>query len=76
LYQRGEQGFGQAGLTVALSLDQVIGRPSNANLLGKRFTSLRDGLSEIDWVPDLGVDIESSHWFRGLATCALLCGQN
>lgn len=34
----------------------------------------RDQLAEIDWVPDLGRDIGSVTWFRGLATLSLLCG--
>lgn len=73
MYQRREQGFGQAGLTVALSLDQVIGRAEPATPLNRRLDDLRERLSEIDWVPDLGVDIGSRAWFRGAATCTLLC---
>ncbi len=34
----------------------------------------RERLSEIDWVPDLGADIGSLDWFRGLGTLTLLCG--
>jgi murein DD-endopeptidase MepM/ murein hydrolase activator NlpD len=73
LYQRNDQGFGQAGLTVTLSLDQVIGPQPVAGSIAARSGQLREWLSEIDWVPDLGVDIGSRHWFRGLATCTLLC---
>lgn len=73
MYQRGEQGFGQAGLTVALSLDQVIARPAVTTPFGERLASLKEHLSEIDWVPDLGVDIGSRQWFRGLVTCLSLC---
>jgi murein DD-endopeptidase MepM/ murein hydrolase activator NlpD len=32
-----------------------------------------DRLSEVDWVPDLGMDIGSLSWFRGLASLGLLC---
>ncbi len=32
----------------------------------------RDTLAEIDFVPDLGEDIGSAHWFRGLASLTLL----
>ncbi len=74
MYQRSEHGFGQAGLTVALSLDQVIPRSAARTPLGARFEGLRERLSEIDWVPDLGVGIGTLTWFRGLGTCALLCG--
>ncbi len=73
MYQRSEQGFGQAGLTVALSLDQVIARAPAVPALNTRLADLRERLSDIDWVPDLGVDIGSRVWFRGVATCALLC---
>ena len=72
MYQRSEQGFGQAGLTVALSLDQVIARPAAASSLRETLANWHERLSEIDWVPDLGVDIGSRHWFRGAATCILL----
>jgi murein DD-endopeptidase MepM/ murein hydrolase activator NlpD len=34
----------------------------------------RERLSEIDWVPDLGSDIGSLDWFRGLGTLTVLCG--
>ena len=73
MYQRNEQGFGQAGLTVALSLDQVIAQPSSYGRFGARVGEWHERLSEIDWVPDLGVDIGSRNWFRGLATCMVLC---
>jgi murein DD-endopeptidase MepM/ murein hydrolase activator NlpD len=73
LFQRSEQGFGQAGLTVALSLDQRIAQTPPAGRFGPRISTFSDKLSAIDWAPDLGHDIGSLTWFRGLATCALLC---
>ena len=33
----------------------------------------RVALARTDWVPDLGQDIGSRTWWRGLATCAGLC---
>ena len=36
--------------------------------------TIRELLSEVEWVPDLGRDIGSAIWFRGLATLVLLCG--
>ena len=36
--------------------------------------SWRERLAQIDLVPDLGSDIGSREWWRGLATLALLCG--
>src|SRR3546814_3809198 len=35
---------------------------------------LRDRLTELDLVPDLGSNIGSAEWWRGLATLTLLCG--
>ncbi len=34
----------------------------------------RESLAEVDWVPDLGVDIGSPAWFRGLVTLVALSG--
>lgn len=36
--------------------------------------ALRETLAVTDWVPDLGRDIGSFTWFRGVATLCLLCG--
>ncbi len=38
-----------------------------------RLDDLRDTLSRIDWVPDLGARVGSRSWWRGLATCTALC---
>ncbi len=74
MYQRSEQGFGLAGATVALSLDQAIDYVPSKPKVSDRFKNISNTLSDIDWVPDLGTDIGSLNWFRGLFTCALLCG--
>ena len=42
--------------------------------LSETFGTWRDQLAGVDWVPDLGQDIGSFTWFRGLATLVLLCG--
>ena len=34
----------------------------------------QEKLADVDWVPDLGRDIGSFTWFRGVATLGLLCG--
>lgn len=41
---------------------------------GKNLAEWREYLSELDWVPDLGVEIGSPTWFRGLVTLTALCG--
>jgi murein DD-endopeptidase MepM/ murein hydrolase activator NlpD len=74
LYQRNEMGFGLAGSTVALSLDQAIDYTPPKPTLADRMTRLRDRSHDFDWVPDLGSEIGSRTWLRGVTTCALLCG--
>ncbi len=64
-------GFGQAGLTAALSLDQVIHAPPQG-LLAEWMERVREGLAHADIAPDLGTRIGSAEWWRGLATCISL----
>ena len=40
----------------------------------EKFAQAREYLAEVDWVPDLGVDIGSPSWFRGLVTLVALSG--
>lgn len=40
----------------------------------EKFAQWREYLSELDWVPDLGMDIGSPTWFLGLITLTALCG--
>jgi hypothetical protein len=40
----------------------------------EKLAEWREYLTDVDWVPDLGVDIGSPAWFRGLVTLAALCG--
>ena len=42
-------------------------------LAAAKATSIRHFFSRIDWAPDLGADLGSVQWWRGLATIALLC---
>nr|WP_229955526.1 M23 family metallopeptidase [Parasphingorhabdus litoris] len=52
--------------------------PASPFAMPEVFASLsedwREKLAQTDWVPDLGRDIGSFTWFRGLATLVLLCG--
>lgn len=66
---RQPQGFGQAGLAVALTLDQIL--PPVPARPGWR-ANWRDRLSEAELVTDLGEDLFSRRWWQGLATCSLL----
>lgn len=79
MYQRQEQGFGHGGGTAALTLDQAISfgcaglAPASATRAGWR-ARLRERRERLDLVVDLGARIGSRQWWRGLATCAALCG--
>lgn len=73
MFQRNDQLFGSGAATVALSLDNAIAFRPGLPGIADRLRLRSDQLSGIDWVPDLGRDIGSLQWFRGLATCALLC---
>ena len=59
----------------ALSLAQVLpphGQPYHAAPNHKQ--QWRHRIAEFDWVPDLGANIGTRSWWRGVATLALLCG--
>ncbi|UVO55579.1 M23 family metallopeptidase [Sphingomonas sp. SUN039] len=71
LFQASENGFGGGG-TAMLSLDRALpdaripfGRAGLAKPSANWFS--------IDVLPDLGIDIGSRHWWRGLAACIALC---
>ncbi len=73
MYQRSEFGFGQAGLTATLSLDQII-HPVKPRFASRDwFADVSESISHHDLVPDLGRRIGSAEWFRGLFTCLSLC---
>lgn len=59
----GEQGGGAAALT--------FGRVERAQT-APRLLHVQDRLADIDWTPDLGANIGSRDWWRGLATCTSL----
>jgi murein DD-endopeptidase MepM/ murein hydrolase activator NlpD len=70
LYQRSENLFGQAGLTATLSHAQIIHYPSPP---ATGWRAHFDRIAALDLVPDLGVDVGTFAWFRGLLTCLALC---
>ncbi|MHC9419105.1 M23 family metallopeptidase [Sphingomonas citri] len=72
MFLRDDQGMELAG----------AGGRGNGRAFGRQLVPLaergaldraRVALARIDWVPDLGQDIGSRTWWRGLATCAALC---
>jgi murein DD-endopeptidase MepM/ murein hydrolase activator NlpD len=71
LYQFNQFGAGAGGGAAALSLDQPFRRPAIARGFGAKGTAR--AVADLDLVTDLGVRIGSREWFRGLATCGVLC---
>lgn len=76
MFQQNDIGFGGGGAAI-LSLDRAI--PSASGPFGgipfgraglPKSSTARFG---VDVLPDLGVDIGSKHWWRGLAGCLALC---
>lgn len=62
----------QGGAPVSPWLADSLARPAPAPTPDWR-TRLRDWAEDVDLVPDLGQQIGSLTWFRGLATCFGLC---
>lgn len=73
---------GYTGGVAALSLAHAL--PAGARLpdtgaglggstLSDKLADWRHAIADIEWAPDLGSDIGSRRWWRGLATLLLLC---
>jgi len=60
-----------AAITAAIPLRTSL---PTGNFSDERFAEWREYFADFDWVPDLGVDIGSPTWFRGLVTLTALCG--
>ncbi len=74
MFLRNDQGFELAGGTTARGLARPFGRAAAvARPLGT-IARLRDDAVRVDWAPDLGAQIGSRDWWRGLATFTALCG--
>jgi murein DD-endopeptidase MepM/ murein hydrolase activator NlpD len=72
VFLRNESGLELAGGTTSRRLATPgFGRAVPAPLPAA--PSLFDTLGRIDWTPDLGTQIGSRDWWRGLATCTALC---
>ncbi|MEP2990177.1 MAG: peptidoglycan DD-metalloendopeptidase family protein [Parasphingorhabdus sp.] len=65
--------YGDGTAAIAAPLANMPSLPARKNL-AEIWENWKDSLSEVDWIPDLGRDIGSLTWFRGLATLSLLCG--
>ncbi len=65
-----DQGNGAA----AIAVDPRASTFAVPETLTSAVDNWREELAQTDWVPDLGRDIGSFTWFRGLVTLTLLCG--
>lgn len=73
LYRRSEFGLNQSGSVAALSINQIIGVGAADSNLAGRWRNAVHKIETLDLAPDLGADIGSLRWWRGFATCGLLC---
>jgi murein DD-endopeptidase MepM/ murein hydrolase activator NlpD len=72
LYYRNDGGIGFGGGTAVLSLDNAI--PAGTPIFGRADPIHKPGkLDTFDFTPDLGAEIGTTTWWRGLATCVALC---
>ena len=71
MFQRSENGFGQAGLTLTLNSAHAL--PDLREGLRGRVDQMLEYVATMDLVPDLGANVGSTSWFRGLLTCTILC---
>ena len=70
MFLRNDHGLELAGGTAARPFGRA---PGVARDVG-RIASLHGAAAAIDWAPDLGAQIGSRDWWRGLATFSALCG--
>jgi murein DD-endopeptidase MepM/ murein hydrolase activator NlpD len=74
LFQRHDHVPGQTAATAALSMSQSVGFGQRlAGHDGDRREGWRDRLAALDLVPDLGTNIGTGEWWRGVATVVVLC---
>ncbi len=71
MFQRSELGFGQAGLTLTLNSAHAL--PNHRDGWQGQLDRILEHVSSLDLVPDLGANVGSISWFRGLLTCTVLC---
>ncbi|AXJ95219.1 MULTISPECIES: M23 family metallopeptidase [unclassified Sphingomonas] len=76
MFLRNDHGLELAGGGASRALPHLAasGRAADRPLLARLHTAALDATHDIDWVPDLGSQIGSRAWWRGLATLAGLVG--
>lgn len=76
MFGKRETGFAAVGsggeVVIADAMVQPLRYPPPAPPASRAHPGWRQRFTEIDWVPDLGEDIGSLSWFRGLGTLTLL----
>ena len=74
MFEGSSKSFGTAnGAGYSGAGDMAIADAMMTPLRSSIAPNWREKLAAIDWVPDLGEDIGSARWFRGLATLTVLC---
>jgi murein DD-endopeptidase MepM/ murein hydrolase activator NlpD len=74
LFQKNEFGVSHGGAAAAsLWLSDALAASGPIPARNDWRTRIAEWAEDVNLVPDLGRDIGSLEWFRGLATCALLC---
>jgi murein DD-endopeptidase MepM/ murein hydrolase activator NlpD len=73
LYRRGEFGTGSAVTTAALTYQNALAARGRVQAAPSRVETWKTYFSDIDLVEDLGRNIGSAAWWRGLLSCTLLC---
>jgi murein DD-endopeptidase MepM/ murein hydrolase activator NlpD len=79
LFQNSDGTAGQTGNAAALALSMAVAQPASADLgtapaSGKIPQKSGRKWADFELAPDLGDQIGSRTWWRGMATLALLCG--
>lgn len=69
MFLRNDQGLELGGGTSARSFGRALVREADLHPIER----IRIAAQRIDWVPDLGSQIGSLSWWRGLFTCTALC---
>ena len=73
MYRRSEFATGQSASVATLSFGQIVAAPAPTPVWRDRLSDWAHTLEHLDIAPDLGADIGSLRWLRGLLTCTALC---
>jgi len=73
VFQKSDFGMGQSGGAGAIALGGLA-PPPRVDIHHTWYQRIADWAHDVDLAPDLGRDIGTLRWWRGLATCATLCG--